>query len=593
MRSTFFNLGRLARTCAVPLVTVFAFVHSASRAQPNEDDLRASMRNMYSKGEPSPDYWPQITEKLEAKDYAGASKLADEAIGRKPDEANLQLDAWKRSQAFLLRSRARQGLGLSQSKVFADIVASARLGNLDAVRFLVSDYVDVVKKGGASDGRTPDGTDMGEILQVGVDLGDRIALKAVADGFGGARFSPSQRRLVSLLAKLKEEDSGYVTAVAAASRESDFSAALRDFALVGGPFAADGAKPGRDVLATLMAERTLRDQLAMDLGFAQRRVRPPREATLREIMEVHNWTMEFSGMGTLYNLVPEAAGFGRREIVMTKEELGRAMMPGDIIHVRCGPIAHTAWVFKVDPASDELVLIDPLFQFWQPSHNGCIKQFATFHYKYGYYNARLRLSEVLAILDAIQTIRSYEVPAFVGWAGISREDWRKTSLKIRQQVNAACRTSSDASLIGSPLSSALRTDLFTFFNFGAHDAPPSYGSLDAKVYLPNAVEFRGDVVLAMRVDGNQCIQGASLFLARRFMEGSKSSMAQDLLKSFLKQAGRAGQNSDVTRDSDVQQLASVLGGTLDHTQLDAEGLTLLVANVASETGARWIRFDVW
>jgi hypothetical protein len=548
-------------------------------------------------------YFTDIEQKLESGDFGAADALATAAIDSKDDGTNPQLAAYVRSLAFLHRAEARLRRGFPEEQVNADVAAAAGLGNLVAIRQLVRQYVQSARDSQPASARPPVGVAIDEVLRAGMDLGDRTTLQAVANGFGAV--DQRQRTLAELLYGLQTKDSGVVRRIDRLARETNLSDLLTAVAFVGGPRAGAAADlSSRDLLATLVAEDILRGTLARGLGFAlpEKSVDPP--LSLREIIELNNWLGEMTGMATVYHFVPESAPLGPRVLEMSRRALGNTVATGDSVHVRCGALAHTAVVWSVDRGRDELLLLDPLFQYWQPSHNDCITTFSLVHFRYGYYLTKLKLTEVLPMIDAVQALRTYEPPGWFDQLAGSADASRAATAEIQGKKETRCAGEADAKkpLIGQSTTFVLEQDLFTFFNLRQEGAGTlGENGLTTLLFLPAALQFRGDVAVAMK-EADQCTRSLSLFLRRSFLSGANGVLAADLLRSFLRQsfgtdevnAWNAIDSSNTGRNESASaRLAAVLREPQGSVTFKGPRLTAFVGNVVSEAGARWVRVDGW
>lgn len=63
-------------------------------------------------------------------------------------------------------------------------------------------------------------------------------------------------------------------------------------------------------------------------------------------------------------------------------------------------------MFQIKEQEDLLFLIDPTYEFWQPTHNSCISSLTHTHYKYGFYLPTVKISEVSTMLDAVGQYRT-------------------------------------------------------------------------------------------------------------------------------------------------------------------------------------------
>ncbi|BDT66052.1 hypothetical protein os1_02040 [Comamonadaceae bacterium OS-1] len=559
---------------------------------PSESELVERVRWTFLKrGEG--DYFPEIKNALVSGQFAVAEKLASDVITGPAIVSSPQRQAYLLSLAHLHRAEAARGLNAADAAVNADVQSAALLGNLAAIRTLILAWMESARDKGPSVAQAPQGVAIEDVLRAGLDLEEVVSLKAAANGYG--QYSDLERAAFALQYKLHNRDSDFVGGVRRFMKMPGAHDYMRTHFLVGTEIPASEDMPGRDALATFFSESDLRRTLASGLGFALPAERPERDLALREIMEMNSWIGDMSGLATVVHFTSVEPGISAPHLVLDPQRLHDIIMAGNTINVRCGGIAHTALVLRVDAARDEIVLTDPLYEFWTPENNSCITSFSLAHYKYGYHVTVLKLSEVLTILDSVQSFRSFSPPAFTfvaapnGLPGASKAGGAAQC----KSPDAANRT-----ILGQSRDAASKRDLFTWFNF----EEISISSLEgAKVthFMVRALEFRGDVVLSLWTRNN-CVESAALFLRRSFMQGGQRTFASDLMMSFLRgmfgeadlkafralMTQQAGPNS-----SGAQVLSQALSGEDEPASFQVAGRNTRFSNAVAETGSRWLRID--
>lgn len=582
---------------AIALVTFFVLaadaLANASVLPPAESDLEERLQWMVPANVRA-DYLPEIKKAMSAGQFAAAEKMASEVIAGPVAVANPQREAYLHSLAYLRRAEARRALGVADAAVNSDIQSAALLGNLEAIRKLIEAWTESAGEKGVGAARTPTGVAIEEVLRVGLDLDEVAALKAAAEGYG--RYSSVEREAFSLRFQLSARDSGFIGRLRRFMKLPGASEYMRTNFLVGGEISASGEIPGRDALATFFSESNLRSTMARGLGFALPPERPAHEPSLRELMEMNSWLGDMSGLTTVLHFTSAEPGISAPHVVLDPQRLSSVIMAGNTINVRCGGIAHTAVVVQVDVVRDEIILTDPLYEFWKPENNACITSFSLKHYKYGYHVTVLKLGEVLGILDSVQSFRTFSPPGFVFAAAPNGLPTISAGGSPAQ-----CRPAnlSDAAILGQSRESVLKQDLFRWFNFEETGSSDMNG-LKVSQFMVRALEFRGHVVLSIRSRGD-CIVSASLFLRRSFLEGRQESFATDLMKSFL--SGMYG-NANLKAlqaliaqpagpsSSGAQALRSTLAGEGDAAAFQAAQFSARFGNAAAENGSRWLRIDV-
>lgn len=559
-------------------------------AAPTEEDLEAiAGRIAATQRSPEPAEIQSIDEAIAGKRLGVAARLSAEVIARESGASSPQREAYIKSLAYLRRAAIYEKLGRDPHVIDEQFVASAKLGNLQAINHLVRKYVDSAKGAGPAKAVALKGVDIDDIIDVGLDLADARSMQAAVDGFGTRERSRRELAFYQLLLALEKRDSSFVADVTELASHYDLPAVLNEYAYVGGPVtAAASGTYSRDLLATLLAEDNFRGTWARGLGFWMADTRPDQEPNLREIIAMNVWLTDMSGLATAFHYLTQESDVPH-SIALTSPQIAQQLSAGNTIHVRCGGLAHTAVVFKVDRQQDQILLMDPLYQFWQPSHNSCITNFKLTHYRYGYYLTQLSLSEVAGIVIAVQAFGTYQPPDQVFHVDDMPHD--KVSAAAGRMART-CTASGDAEdgFLGHHLGPLAKRDLFSFFNLHELMRRVRDGQTFV-VFMPAAVEFRGDVILVARTDEADCAQSFSLFLRRSFLSGTNDMFAADITRSFLKQVFDSNQKASLTDKSVAERISGVFSGSEEMETVELSGATLRIKNFASETSAKWLRID--
>ena len=80
------------------------------------------------------------------------------------------------------------------------------------------------------------------------------------------------------------------------------------------------------------------------------------------------------------------------------------MLTGDQIMIRCSRLTHYAIVWAVDRDYQRVLLLDPYYEFGQPSHNPCITFYERKDYKHNQHLVLILLPELQPMLVAVMTI---------------------------------------------------------------------------------------------------------------------------------------------------------------------------------------------
>ena len=81
------------------------------------------------------------------------------------------------------------------------------------------------------------------------------------------------------------------------------------------------------------------------------------------------------------------------------------LKPGDRVFVNCGGLAHVTILYRRSAETGELLFLDPLHQFWQPSHNSCVTNYQLKHERANRYLTAVKEADVEEMLQAAFTFR--------------------------------------------------------------------------------------------------------------------------------------------------------------------------------------------
>ena len=558
-----------------------------------------------------------IIEALKGRHFDQARLLSTKLIESpgSPDDTP-QFVAWLTSLGYLYRGQAAWLARKDWKAASADFKRSAQLGNVEATRFLLDAFKAANADKSALGGYMPTTAEVLEYTRVAADLGMIDAVQTLArneDELSGGERIYLMGRLFSGRANL---DRQLLLQLVNRGRDGSFDGVLAELATVGRPYPASDALPGRDAIATLYSENNLHSILVGSLGGRGRRDSDGRPAsgdapTILENFQFAGTSLSSTGLADLHLLVPGPEGRRGPNIhVMPLEKVVAETKVGDTINISCGPLSHTATVFAIDAAKDELVLVDGLSEFWKPSHNTCVTSLSYRRYKYGFYVAVLRLSEAVPMIDAIGTIRTAE---FIGQAG----DISLTAPGRKDPSVPCLDRSGDGS--GAPAkrwNKWVETDFMRLSNL--HRVQTMQSPLGTSVfYRIGKAEYFGNVGLIFSVDSQQCVRSASMTIRRPFLREARQGIDANLLiAAFLADslnADAAGQLSpqlarikatldpkekdaalDTIRVNHMNpDLVQAVAGERELYELGFAGGRLRVENIKASNGAALVRFSVW
>lgn len=408
----------------------------------------------------------KIVAALKAREF-GSAILLSTAVLEAPDNEgeSPQFNLWIRSLAYLYRGHGIFERSGDWSRASPDIKQSAEIGNIEAVRFLIDAFMAARADKSALGGYQPTTEEVKRYFTIAANLISSDALVMLAEGEVAASLPADQRmywRLLSLAGLSGQDQIRRLMRLVEAEGERKLASVLAQHALVGAPFArANPEIAGRDLFATLYAERHLRHVLASSLGARAPRERRGEEApTIMEHFLFLSTLAGLTGFADMYLLVPgEPSSRDRNIRSLDREAILQQIQPGDSIWVSCGPLSHTATVFSISLENDELLLVDTAYEFWQASHHSCVTSLSHQPFKYGFYLPRLKVSEVAPIIDAVGTFRTAE---FIGLAGdVSQSLVSGRASEKALDSSSPCKESGtrDTGLVGRRLSTVMGTDL--------------------------------------------------------------------------------------------------------------------------------------
>ena len=183
--------------------------------------------------------------------------------------------------------------------------------------------------------------------------------------------------------------------------------AIKEFSPTGGVMPADASGlPGRGTLATVFTDANLRRTYGESYGRRPSPSRSSKTPSTLEEFKLLSATGDETGLFRAYMMVPGDRKFSNPTIVSLKaNEIAAKLRAGDTVIVRCGPITHLAVAYKIDESRDRIYFADGLFQYWQPTHNSCIKSFTLTPYEYGGFLAGVSLKEITPMIQAVITFR--------------------------------------------------------------------------------------------------------------------------------------------------------------------------------------------
>ncbi|HEX8109685.1 MAG TPA: hypothetical protein VF516_18265 [Kofleriaceae bacterium] len=179
--------------------------------------------------------------------------------------------------------------------------------------------------------------------------------------------------------------------------------AMRAKSLSGGAVPpSQGGLPGRSTLTSLFVDVWMRKQLAF-VWRAFFNANTP-DATVTEVFDHYRQTVRAEPFGQLFLVLPSHAS-SDGQLSLTHEQLAAAILPGDVMIVLADGRSHYATVWAIDRPGGTILVLDPFWEFWQPTHNSMITRMEHVDYAPRRQLFRLSWPEVRNMLVAAIVVR--------------------------------------------------------------------------------------------------------------------------------------------------------------------------------------------
>lgn len=606
------------RTLAKIFLSVSFGAHAA--AQLSEPEFGRIFKIMQPLGTSTPKEITDIEDAIKKNDFTTAQRLSNIAIDR-TDAAgeSPQFNQWVRSLAYTYRATAALALTGDWGQVLPDIKKCADIGNLKCIRLLIEGFIESKAGKSTLGGYRPTEYDWIHYFTLGADLVDQYALSELNGNSVPVKF-PADQKLYWKLMLLAETGAGdsrrrELSNLLKTEGETKMAGVLQKYGLAGGPFAATSSVAGRDLAATIFSDYNLRLKLVKSLGFHAPREKVSDELalTVRENFLFLSTLMSRIGMADMYLLVPrESPDRGQNMRFLNRNIVAAEIHAGDSIWVSCGPLSHTASVFRIDREKDSLMLSDGSYEFWQPSHNYCISSLSFKAYKYGFSLPEVKLSEVVPMIDAVGSLRTAE---FAGsFENISEQVLAGSLRQSPSSTSCKSNGASQDGLVGASVEQLIQADLLVFFNFFQVKTESKAGGGTVVYFKPSTSQYYGNVGLIAAGDANACVRSMSLTVRRSFIEEQSTALfGRDLAKSFLTEALSGSSKKTVERLIDrirgrpmrnpppaseivapeVEAAIQVFAGERTKAELTLQPERLRMENITAMNGAELLRLSVW
>lgn len=258
-----------------------------------------------------------------------------------------------------------------------------------------------------------DKSQLQSVLQTGALLGGPMSAAALGLTQLGDPMDADEKLYWMMLAIMRDKSlaSGQRTqllnSIVSRAGEAKAIDSLRKFAIAGVPFPDSGGLPGRGIEEVLFVESDLRGSMGtaagMTVDFQQA---PPESLPIRDQFDMQSTIVPTISTSDVYLLyfagTPPPT---HRALKKSKREIMAELKPGDRVFVNCGGLAHVTILYRRNAGTGELLFLDPLHQFWQPSHNSCVTSYQLKHERANRYLTVVKEAEVEEMLQAAFTFR--------------------------------------------------------------------------------------------------------------------------------------------------------------------------------------------
>lgn len=574
---------------------------SATQAHPSEADMLAwvaAAKDWYGHRV----VFPEIEEAISSGDFLSGLTLATRAIESYEKAEASQQTASMLAEAHRLKAISMQGLdpAVYAYPVILELQKSARLGSVSAIQSLIRQgpLLKAAKM------------DVVEIADIGADMADKESIDFLIENAATLKVPDNRRIFLQLLAAVIDRDPALVEKLELLQQSGtvDVGGLLAGMAFVGGLLPPDDAGRGsRDAVATLFSEVKFRERLKRAFGISLPSKPPEKDFTVSESLAMERFGADETGLASSLVTTVSEAGDGSQSLVVPRDRVGTALHVGDRVYVRCGALAHVATVFSVAPESDEIVFVDGLFEYWEPEKNFCISDFSQPHWKYGYHHTRLRLSEVAAMLVAVESTRGYVAPQQSERLTSSTAHEPGLAQLVAERNSAACEADSGSggSIVARGFAYASARKMFTLPEMRLLSTRAFDDHVTSRMYVPMQMNARKMAIVAVRTGKMDCVGALSLFTRRSVLSSSKAAerfeadfLALYLRDAFGESAFRQVFDESVPGADEALRaagrkilLAYVARQGFAHESIG--GREIVVSHFEAENGVAWARIDVW
>jgi hypothetical protein len=356
---------------------------------------------------------------LDAREYQKAFDACSEFLAKSPEMfVDVRTSYVLKATAYRTRAYLRSQLGESDKASILDEISAAELGDPRAAGHLTEIFVKAYFGIRPIPGMEILKSDLERHARMGAELGDRssIAVLATAD-FGLSNDEKTYWTLVSIMlgnfaGKNENRDvagrSKLVSEMISNFGTQNVARSLNTFSVSGGVLEAQpSGLPGRDIVATIYNEAELRVQYSIAQNWSRGKPRK-KTRTSRDFLKAITEMSENDAVSfTKFVILPEGSSAGlKNELSANRAFILANLQPNDMVVVRCGILTHIATIFRIEKIENRVLFSDPLWEFWQPSHNSCVNSFELVKGSYNRFLASVSLEDVGSMIEAVVTVRN-------------------------------------------------------------------------------------------------------------------------------------------------------------------------------------------
>ncbi len=353
----------------------------------------------------------KINDLLEKKNLKAAYENATEIIEKESSSfLSAKMENYLKGQVYFLRGEISAELGHSEAAL-EDMKGATEFGHPFAPYQVASRLV-------IQSSLTQDPLERKQYLEkahayhlMGAELGHSICIDHIQVALRAKQRKEDEHYwfLLERIGESPEQISKFQTFYTQVFNEDDrafFAEVMEMMSLSNGQkLSAIQGLPGRSTLVSAYVDLIMRKGLRFVWKAFFQEDKGDVTFTLQEVFENYRNIIRKNPLADLWLLINNKYDSGNKALSLNTDKLIDNTLPGDQIVVRCGRLSHYSTVWSIDKSKNEVYLLDPFDEFWQPSHNRCVTAYEHQPYKYKRYLTRVSYSELQEILVAVFSIR--------------------------------------------------------------------------------------------------------------------------------------------------------------------------------------------